>query len=60
MTHRSNWDGRALRLFFRLNADLMNYTPLSFRAKRASRIMVRLVTIMEERVARYVAQQAQS
>ena len=31
--------GRALRLYFRLNADAMNYTPGSFRGRRAARLM---------------------
>lgn len=45
----ANWSGRALRLFFRLNADLLNYTPRSFRARRAARLMPRLVAAMEQR-----------
>jgi hypothetical protein len=46
---RKSWLGRALLLFFRLNADLMNYTPLSHKAQRAARIMPRLVKAMEQR-----------
>lgn len=30
---------KALMLFFKLNADSMNYTPLSHRGRRASRLM---------------------
>lgn len=45
-----NWLGRALTLFFRLNADLMNYTPLSHRARRAARLMPLLVAAMDARV----------
>lgn len=44
-----NWYGRATCLFFRLNADMMNYTPLSYRARKASRLMVVLVEAMERR-----------
>jgi hypothetical protein len=46
---RHNWLGRAMNLFFRLNADMLNYTPLSHRAQRAARIMPRLVAAMEKR-----------
>jgi hypothetical protein len=49
MSTRTNWHGRALRLFFRLNADMMLYTPMSHRARRASRLMPRLVSAMEQR-----------
>lgn len=34
-------------LFFRLNADAMNYTPLSFRGQRAARLMPRLRQLLE-------------
>jgi hypothetical protein len=30
---------KALMLYFRLNADRMNYTPRSHRGRRASRLM---------------------
>jgi hypothetical protein len=30
---------RALALYFRLNADAMNYTPRSHRGQRAARLM---------------------
>ena len=30
---------KALMLYFRLNADRMNYTPLSRRGRRAARLM---------------------
>jgi len=30
---------KALMLYFRLNADRMNYTPGSFRGRRAARLM---------------------
>ena len=46
---RDNWEGRALCLFFKLNQQMILYTPLSFRARRASRIIQRLVAAMEER-----------
>jgi hypothetical protein len=32
-------NGKAIRLYFRLNADAMNYTPLSHRGRRAARLM---------------------
>lgn len=35
----TNQIGRALRLYFRLNADAMNYTPNSHRGSRAARLM---------------------
>lgn len=46
---RANWQGRALSLFFRLNADMLNYVPLSQKARRASRIIPALVEAMEQR-----------
>jgi hypothetical protein len=50
-SHRSVTDaGRALRLFFRLNADLINYTPLSHRARRAARILPRLCAVIAKAV----------
>ncbi len=38
-TRRPSTQTRALMLFFRLNADAMNYTPLSRRGLRAARLM---------------------
>jgi hypothetical protein len=31
--------GKLIRLYFQLNADAMNYTPLSHRGMRAARLM---------------------
>jgi hypothetical protein len=36
---KTNTTGRALRLYFRLNADAINYTPRSFRGLRAARLI---------------------
>jgi hypothetical protein len=38
-TGARNMTAKALRLFFRLNADAMLYTPLSEKGLRAARLM---------------------
>ena len=45
MTNRHeplNRMGRALALYFRLNADRMKYTPLSHHGRRAAQLMPRI------------------
>jgi hypothetical protein len=46
---RTPWLGRALRLYFRLNADATNYTPRSHRGQRSAQLMPRLRSLMEGR-----------
>jgi hypothetical protein len=50
MNTNRNWIGRALLLFFRLNADSINYTPRSHRGRRAARLMPRMIEAMERRL----------
>jgi len=39
---KSDYQTRALMLYLRLSADAINYTPLSYRGRRAARLMPRL------------------
>lgn len=44
---KPDYTARVLMLFFRLNANQMNYTPLSFRGRRAARLLPKLKQILE-------------
>ena len=43
----TDYQTRALMLMFKLNADAMNYTPLSWRGRRAARWIPVLRAIVE-------------